>query len=307
MDPTFSGKRVVAVIPHQDDEVIGMGGHLAHACRVAKSVHLVLVTDGAACGGVKCLRGLWPCYHLATLGGEPGQGLEQHDALLVRGEDGYDYHPAPHHPPFDIIEDRERAPGTASIGWGKQRDYEFLHVAQALGIPRRNIIFAYWDPYAPDHIKDGQIAIGDTPLTPEQMSARYARVAEHYLRQLRPDIVITMAPYEYMAPPNDHWAGAVGVTQAARAVGCERIQFNHSGVLYQHIFHGGEGYIGQRVELPPDIWEIKRRALNEYMRWDPAGGWFATAAHSVAETFRALLAGGCGRFEYFSTAEELGF
>jgi hypothetical protein len=192
------------------------------------------------------------------------------------------------------------SPDTALLRKSLGAFIEEITRCEALGIPRRNIILAYWDPYAPEHIKDGQISVGGVALTPERMTERYARVAEYYLRQLRPEIVMTMAPYEFMDPPNDHWACATGVTQAARAVGCDRVVYNHSGVLYQHIYFGREGTLGERVELPPDLWEIKLRALHEYLRWDPSHGWFATAAHSVPMTFRALLTGG-GRFEYQST------
>ena len=160
------------------------------------------------------------------------------------------------------------------------------------------MIAAYWDCGAPEQIKDGQIALAGTKLAPEAMSRRYADVARHYFGMLKPEVVFTMAPYEFMAPPNDHWAIACGVESVGRACGVERVFFAHSGVHYRHVRAGG-AHLGRRIELSPEDWDTKRRALHQYMRWDPGGGWYATALHSVPTTFEALLDGG-GRFEYMS-------
>ncbi|HEX7616783.1 MAG TPA: PIG-L deacetylase family protein [Thermoanaerobaculia bacterium] len=45
---TFSGKRVLVLAPHPDDEVFGCGGALADLLEHGASVDVVLVTDGAA-------------------------------------------------------------------------------------------------------------------------------------------------------------------------------------------------------------------------------------------------------------------
>lgn len=298
----FDGKRVLAIVPHQDDEVIGMGGQVAYAAMAAASLQLVLVTDGAADGGAKSLGGEWPCARFCDVADHPNPELEAHDATLRQRDDGTWWHCAEHAPPFEYVSDPERAPGFACPAWGKQRDFEFIEVAQALGVPRENITLAYWDPAAPERIKDGQTARGGKPLTGEEQAERYARVAAHYFAGFRPDIVITMAPYEFLDAPNDHWAIAHGVRQAASAAGIERVLYNHSGMLYRHIQSGG-GPMGEALELPALIWDIKRRALRQYLRWNPAGGWFATAAHSVAPTFQALLSG-AGRIEYISMCIE---
>lgn len=45
---TFSGKRVLVLAPHPDDEVLGCGGALADLVERGARVDVVLVTDGAA-------------------------------------------------------------------------------------------------------------------------------------------------------------------------------------------------------------------------------------------------------------------
>ncbi len=338
-DLAFENRRVLAIVPHQDDEVIGMGGQLAWAARVAASLHLVLVTDGAACGGVNRFLGKWDCCRLADLGcpdgqegetdgetcrlerlaeyhpGDPDKGiqprmiweplvsrspeLEAHDAALVPGHGDETWrHDPRHNVPFDVIPDPDRAPGTASPAWGKQRDHEFLAVAETLGVARENIRFAYWDPECPVHIKDGQVAVDGAPLANARMAERYAAVARHYFDLLQPEVVVTMAPYEFLPPPNDHWAIAEGVRAAAAECGVGQVFYSHSGMLYQRLARG-EGGIGEPLVLDEPLWRRKRDALRRYLKWDPAGGWFATAAHSVPETFRALFAG-AGAVEFVS-------
>jgi LmbE family N-acetylglucosaminyl deacetylase len=338
-DLAFENRRVLAIVPHQDDEVIGMGGQLAWAAGVAASLHVVLVTDGAACGGVNRFLGQWDCCRFTELGsvetqrgeedratcrleklaefhpGDPDKGieprmvweplvsespeLEAHDAALIPGQgDGTWRHDPRHRLPFDVIPDPDRTTGTASPAWGKQRDFEFLGVAAALGIARENIRFAYWDPECPVHIKDGQVAVGGASLSNAQMAERYAAVARHYFDRLQPDVVVTMAPYEFLPPPNDHWAMAEGVRAAAAECGVGQVLYNHSGMLYQRLARG-DGGIGDPLSLGDLLWQSKREALRQYLKWDPAGGWFATAAHSVPETFRALFAG-AGATEYIS-------
>lgn len=303
----FFGRRILAIVPHQDDEVIGMGGHLAHAARVASELNLVLVTDGAACGGVNRMLCRWDCRRLAAVGAGDLPLVDAHDAALVPGQDGPDA--VRHAPgdvlPFDIADAPDRATNTFSAAWGKQRETEFLAVATTLGVRRAHITFAYWDPASPERIKDGQTAVDGRPLQPADMTDRFARVAAHYIARFQPEIVITMAPYEFMPPPNDHWACATGVERAAAGSGCvERVVYIHSGVHYQHIVKGGEP-IGRPVKLGDDLWAIKQDALRQYMRWDPANGWFATAAHSVPETFAALFTG-AGATEYASDSPVTG-
>ena len=194
LESDLSGKRVVAIVPHQDDEVIGMGGHLAVACRVAASIHVVLVTDGAADSGVKCVNGLVPCLEIAGLGDAGDPGRAAHDAMLVADSEGRRLHRRPLPPPFAIESDTERAPGFSCEEWGRQRLKEFRQVCEALGVPAGNMIAAYWDCGAPEQIKDGQIALAGTKLAPEAMSRRYADVARHYFGMLKPEVVFTMAP-----------------------------------------------------------------------------------------------------------------
>jgi LmbE family N-acetylglucosaminyl deacetylase len=302
LERELGGKRVVAIVPHQDDEVIGMGGHLAVACRVAASVHVVLVTDGAADSGVKRVCGLAPCCEIAQMGDSGDAGRAAHDSGLVDAKEGRKYHRCALRPPFAIAPDAERAPGFSCDEWGRQRLKEFRQVCATLGVTADHVIAAYWDPASPERIKDGQVACGGEKLEPAAMSRRYASVARHYFEILRPEVVFTMGPYEFMAPPNDHWAMACGVEEAARDCGVQRVFYAHSGVHYRHVRSGG-AHIGRRVELPTEAWDAKRRALHQYMRWDPDCGWFATAWHSVSNTFEALLQGG-GRYEYMSDRPE---
>jgi LmbE family N-acetylglucosaminyl deacetylase len=295
-----AGQRVLAIVPHQDDEVIGMGGQIAMACRTARSVHVVLVTDGAADAGSKCLCGLAPCF---AFGPHTGSGSADHDATLERGSDGGLFHTSVTAPAWFRVEpDAEREPGFACEGWGKQRTAEFAQVCRTLGVPGGNTIAAYWDPLAPERIKDGQVACAGRLLTPMERAARYARVASHYITLLRPQLILTMAPYEYAEPPNDHWAVSHGVCDAARSHGGIPVRYSHSGALYQRV-RSGAPPIGRPFELPSDIWDIKRRALAEYMRWDPDRGRYATALHSVPRTFEALL-DDAGRTEYISDQPE---
>jgi LmbE family N-acetylglucosaminyl deacetylase len=159
-------------------------------------------------------------------------------------------------------------------------------------------MLAYWNHRAPERIKDGQTHLRGVELTMDGMKERYARVAEFYFRKLLPDVVLTMAPYEYTPPPNDHWACAHGVMEAATRCDIVHVYYSHSGIVYQHVHHGS-AYLGRRVELKPSIWEAKIKALGQYMRWEPENGWYATALHSVPKTFHALLSG-CGRHEYIN-------
>ncbi len=298
-DLGIKNRHVLAFIPHQDDELIGMGGTLAYACREAKSVHLVLVTDGAADGGFLSARGIWKCSRLSGLSQYFNEEeLHEHDGGLIHEEDGTWWHSSPNELPFYEHSDPDRAPGFGCPAWGKQRDFEFLHVAQALGIKRSNIRMAYWDPSSPLHIKDGQIAINARALSDEEMYLQYARVAQYYLRKLSPDIICTMAPYENQTEPNDHWACAMGVQKAAEELDIPSVLYHHSGFLYRQIFDGGDS-IGERIVLPKHSWNTKLDAMQYYFRWNPAQGWFATAAHSVPQTFKAILEGNI-QAEYIS-------
>ncbi|PKO18939.1 hypothetical protein CVU37_06095 [candidate division BRC1 bacterium HGW-BRC1-1] len=297
----FAGRRVMAFVPHQDDEVIGMGGHIAHAARTAADLRVVLVTDGAACGGVNRMLGGWDCRPMAALDPDADPALTaEHDAQLVARDDGSGKMRHAHVLPFDLCDAPDRATNSFSAAWGKQRDAEFLAVLETLGVPREQVSLAYWDPASPEHIKDGQTSVDGASLTPEAAAERYGRVAQHYFAQFQPEIVLTMGPYEFAEPPNDHWSCAHGVHQAA--AGCptvQRVQYHHSGVHYRHIAAGGQ-VLGQEVRLTDDLWAIKQAALRTYLRWSPAQGWFATAAHSVPDTFAALLAQQGGRMEHVS-------
>lgn len=298
------GKRVLVLVPHQDDEVIGMGGQVALACRRAASVHVVLITDGAADAGCRCIRGEAPCLYMAPFGEQGDPGRAAHDSALIEGADGRPRHLPATPPAFAVSADADRAPGFSCDGWGRQRAAEFVHVCRALGVPEANVVRAYWDDSCPEHVKDGQIAREGIALTPDAMRERYARVAAHYMALFSPAVVFTMAPYEFAPPPNDHWAVAHGVADAARRHGNPRVCYFHSGVHYRHVRAGGN-HLGRRLELPSGIWAVKRHALAQYMRWDPAGGWYATALHSVPATFDALLSGG-GRYEYVSDRPDSG-
>lgn len=290
-DLGISNRHVLAFVPHQDDELIGMGGTLSYACREAKSIHLVLVTDGAADAGFLSARGIWKCTKLGDFGRFfDNEELLRHDDGLIEEEDGTWWHSPPNELPFHENSDPDRAPGFECPTWGKQRDFEFLHVAQALGIDRSQIRMAYWDPDSPLHIKDGQIALKARALSEEEMYTRYARVAEYYIRTLTPDIICTMAPYENQTEPNDHWACAMGVQQAAEELSVPSVLYHHSGFLYRQIFDGGDS-IGEKISLPETSWNTKLEAMQYYFRWNPAQGWFATAAHSVPQTFKAILEG----------------
>lgn len=292
-----TGRRVLAILPHQDDEVIGLGGRLAWAVRNALSVHLVLATDGAADGGVKSVLGHTACARLCNVVDKPTPGIIAHDATLVVDGDGTPRHRWTSPPPFPIHSDPDRAPGFECPVWGRQRDIEFLQVAATLGIPRENIVFAYWDPECPAHIKDGQTGINGESLGATGMAERYERLARHYIDRLRPDVIFTMAPYEYMDAPNDHWAIGKGV-EAAAADRVGMVKYSHSGFLYMHLMNGGSPE-GDAFALSDELWDIKRRALMQYFQWDPARGLFATAAHSVPNTFKAILSS-FGRVEYLS-------
>ncbi len=298
-DLGIKDRHVMAIVPHQDDELIGMGGTLAYAAQEAKSLHLVLVTDGAADAGFLSVRGIWKCTRLSEFAEFfNAEELQAHDEGLVEEEDGTWWHSPPNEIPFFEHSDSEREPGFGCPTWGKQRDFEFLHVTNALGIPRDSIQMAFWDPDSPLHIKDGQIAINGRPLSEEEMSHRYARVAEYYIRRFSPDIICTMAPYENRTDPNDHRACALGVQKAAEELNVPSVLYHHSGFLYRQIYEGGAS-LGEKIVLPESCWNIKRAAIPCYFRWNPARGWFATAAHSVPQTFRAILKGNL-QSEYIS-------
>ncbi len=286
----LANKHVLAIIPHQDDEVIGMGGVLAHACLCARSVHVVLVTDGAADSGFLSVEGLCPCMRWNGIAADISPETHEHDFQLARRESGEWFHPQPEHPIFPKESDDERATGFACPEWGRRRDGDFLRVCEALGVGRGRVTLAFHDPDAPEHIKDGQIAVDGHPLSPEDMAERYARVVRYYIVQFRPDIILTTAPYEFTPAPNDHWAMAHGAAREAEQFSVARVFYHASGRLFRHIHDGGALPPGLRaVELPEDIWEIKRHAIQEYFRWDPVQGHYATAGHSVPQTFRAIL------------------
>ncbi|HNT34437.1 MAG TPA: PIG-L family deacetylase [bacterium] len=292
------GKRVLAIVPHQDDEVIGMGGSIAWACEVAESLDLVLVTDGASTLSALTVSGLSSCCRFVGIDPEREADLLAHDASLTEKENG-ELH---HHPDladrFKMEPDPERLGGRGSVSWGRQRDREFLSVAEQLGVSSSRIHLAYHDPSSPCAIKDGQIALGGRELSPEDRVARYAEVASHYFKRLSPDVVFTMAPYEFAPPPNDHWAMAHGAEQAARDCSIETVFYFHSGIHYQHVLKGG-AHLGKRILLPENLWSVKKNGLREYLRWSPDEGWFATAPHSVYKTFCAIFSGE-GRYEYVS-------
>ncbi|HPB30287.1 MAG TPA: PIG-L family deacetylase [Candidatus Sumerlaeota bacterium] len=286
----LANKTVLAIIPHQDDEVIGMGGVLAHACLCARSVHVVLVTDGAADSGCLSVEGFHPCMRWNDIAADISPGTHEHDLHLARGESGEWFHPQPEHPLFPKESNDERVTGFACPEWGRRRDEDFLRVCEALGVGSSQVTFAFHDPDAPEHIKDGQTAVDGRPLSPEEMAERYAQVAGHYIKHFQPDVLLTTAPYEFTPAPNDHWAMAHGAARAAEDFSVARVFYHASGRLYRHIHDGGALPPGLRaVELPEAIWEIKRRAIGEYFRWDPTRKLYATAGHSVPQTFRAIL------------------
>jgi len=127
----------------------------------------------------------------------------------------------------------------------------------------------------------------------------FRALSREVVNKFEPDIVMTMASYEFARSPNDHWAMAHGVDRAAQGNRVEKVLYFHSGRHYLHIHDGGEP-IGQCVELSDGLLETKRKALLEYMRWVPEGGSYATAVHSAVSVFQVLF-GSQGRYEYFSS------
>src|ERR1035437_3836067 len=92
---TFSGKRVLVLAPHPDDEVFGCGGALADLLERGARVDVVLVTDGAARGRITSARIAESQRALEALGGGivheggipdrgAGDRLPEIEALLAR-------------------------------------------------------------------------------------------------------------------------------------------------------------------------------------------------------------------------------
>lgn len=288
----FTGQKVLVLVPHQDDELIGMGGQVSAAARTAKSCRVVLMTDGAADGGSKSMVGLERCSRLSELPGCDCPELRAHDATLVNyPADNAWYHSRRDFPPFGVMLDEERVTGFECPAWGILRCTDFFRSCEALGVERENVYFSYWDPECPISIKDGQCAFEGRPLSDDARVWRYHELAAHYIQRFLPDVILTMAPYEAAPPPNDHWACAHGVTRAARAAGIRDVRYAHSSYVYKRMAAGEnvDEYADVTVPLTVEMREAKMRACREYLRWDPARGHFATAAHSVPLALGAIM------------------